>query len=212
MSRKHRSQDPGPQDQPTTPWFLQDLRPPTESTDSSWSDLFKPGAEPQTPCTSPPTSPRGPRSEPRTPTTSRPSTPRLEEVAVQIPRIPRPIPAPVRQPAEKPRELEILPDRVSNTIQRVVTYRIRKPQKARTRPRLTKDPLSSPWYCKLCKVAPNGKAQYFQHLHSAKHRKRANRAEFKCETCHLQVSSKEDLKRHYSSKGHKLAAKWRYFN
>ena len=163
------------------------------------------------------------RSEPPTATkkdtlTKKVSTPRSKPLPIKIPAS-KPAPISVNKPPVNPtpkksslasgssnrkRTLKTLPDRASNTIQRVVNHKIRKERRRATRPRLTKDPNSSPYRCRICDKTCNGRFQYLQHLHGRDHRRAANPQVFKCQECNLTVSSQADLNRHLNGGAHRL--------
>ena len=167
-----------PRDRPSSPWFLEDLR--LDQDDDyllpGGVEPQAPGASPRTPTTSPP------RSAPpgtTTPTKSDQPTPRLDEVIKKLKKLEPPAPKIRRVPpsvavhppqSKSGRVLEFMPDKPSNKIQRVINYRIKKPLRAKGRGRLTKDPKSSPFHCKSCKVTCNARPQWLQHLRSKGHR------------------------------------------
>ena len=148
-------------------------------------------------------------------------TPTDKVVSVSVPRkqpapiIPKPpLSKPVQPPAVpkvsvldvRKRTLKTLPDRASATIQRVVNHRIKKAQRSK-RPRMTKNPRSSPYNCRLCQVTCTGRTQWGDHLRSRRHIRRANPQEFKCVDCELTVYSQADLKRHRNGSHHRLRAR-----
>ena len=172
--------------------------------------------EPKTP-TNDPIEVDEPDSPTATPTLALP--PAAEYLA--LPPIPRKeippaaaAPAVPAEPAPKPkvsvvdlrsRRLEEIPDRASNTIQRVVNSRIRKSRPS-NRPRMTKNPRSSPYHCRHCQVTCTGRVQWFEHLRSRKHQTWLNKDRFNCEICNVKATSAKDLDRHNSGRPHRDTA------
>ena len=120
----------------------------------------------------------------------------------------RPVPTsttpPVSVPIPRKRTLKTLPDRASAAIQRVVNHRIKKQKRAKQRPRMTKDPRSSPYHCRICEKTCTGRVQWHEHLRSEKHNRRENPQQFRCEDCDVTVYSIQDLDRHKNGVNHRL--------
>lgn len=161
------------------------------------SSPYTPGASSIPELELPPAVQRSNNSNKKIVSTSKPPIPALSTI-VKAPGVPRVSVIDIQR-----RTLKTLPDRASASIQRVVNHRIKKQQRSK-RPRMTKDPRSSPFHCRLCQVTCTGRVQWHDHLRSRKHGRRANPQEFKCVECDLILPSGSDLRRHKNGVHHRL--------
>ena len=126
-----------------------------------------------------------------------------------LPPIPRkkiqPVGPSVRSRAIR-KTLPTLPDAASITIDRTANHRIRQSQPS-NRPRMTKNPRSSPFHCRHCQVTCTGRVQYFEHLRSRRHQLNTSKDRHECEICQLRLTGKKDLDRHLSGKVHRRTVK-----
>ena len=182
--------------------------------------------EPRTPEISPPPMPPRPSSPGPIPEefAFSPASPRKparvvsQKVTKRITRIPRSSPPalPPRTSNPKPREfaprhpqppgrrtLQILPDHASFSIQRVVNHRLRKARPSK-RPRMTKNPVSSPFNCRHCRITCTGRVQWADHLRSRRHQRQLNKKEFTCEECEVTLFNESDFRRHLNGVHHRL--------
>ena len=115
-----------------------------------------------------------------------------------VPKAPRPLVSKL----DVKTKLKTIPDAASITIERTAKHRIKKTRPSK-RPRMTKNPRSSPYHCKLCLVTCTGRVQYLEHLRSRKHQQKASKEKHFCATCKLEVTSKADLERHFNGRQHR---------
>lgn len=124
-----------------------------------------------------------------------------------LPPIPRKPPSQVRSKPlvskiDVKTKLKTIPDAASIVIQRAANHRIRKERPSK-RPRMNKNPRSSPFHCKKCLVTCTGRVQYLEHLRSRKHQKKVSKKTFGCKICKLEVTSQADLDRHLAGRQHR---------
>ena len=177
-------------------WLAEIIR--KENSVDSDTEEPKTPPRPSTPSSPPADFVLHPGEEPQTPVLDRTDPPKLDLPPLPPSRLELP---PVTEPRR--RTLERLPDRASATILRVANYRIRKNQSSR-RPRMTKEPRSSPFHCRHCQVTCTGRVQWFEHLRSRRHIRRTSKEKFCCKVCDLEVFSAADLARHKEGVHHRL--------